>query len=58
MASARFEVKYYYFTPGKGAKTSTNLSGTVNSQSETLVMQMLRDKHKGKEIEFRELKWK
>lgn len=58
MASARFEVKYYYFTPGQGGKASTSFSGTVNSQSETLVMQKLREKHKGKEIELRELKWK
>jgi len=58
MPSARFTVKYQYFTPGKGSKTGTSLSGTVNSQSETLVMQKLREKHKGKEIELRELKWK
>lgn len=58
MSSTRFEIKYYYFSPGKGSKTSTSLSGTVNSKSETLVMQKLREKHKGKEIELRELKWK
>ncbi|EIC20132.1 hypothetical protein Thi970DRAFT_03750 [Thiorhodovibrio frisius] len=58
MASVRFEVKYYYITPGTNAKTAGTLSGTVNSQSETLVMQKLRDKHKGKEIVLRELKWK
>ena len=58
MASVRFEVKYCYFTPGKASKTHTSFSGTVNSQSETLVMQKLRERHKGKEIELREMKWK
>lgn len=58
MPSSRFTAKYQYFTPGKGSKTGASLSGTVNGQNETLVMQKLREKHKGKEIELRELKWK
>ena len=58
MASKNFSVSYYYFTPGVGSKTSTSYSGSVPSQSETLVMQLLRKKHPGKEIELREIKWK
>jgi hypothetical protein len=58
MASKNFSVNYYYVTPGAGSKTSASYSGSVASQSETLVMQLLRKKHPGKEIELREIKWK
>ena len=59
MASARFEVQYYYFNPSnKGGKNSVSLSGEVKSQSETLVMQKLREKHKGMEIQLVKIKWK
>lgn len=58
MASARFEVKYYYSSPTKGGKNAATLAGEVKSQSETLVMQKLREKHKGMEISLTSIKWK
>lgn len=58
MSSVKFHVRYRYVTPGKHAGTSASTSGTVKSQSETLVMQELRKKHPGKEIELTELEWK
>lgn len=58
MAAKRFSVQYYYFTPGKGSKVGTSFSGSVASESETLVMQQLRKKHPGKEIELKKIDWK
>ena len=58
MARPYFQVKYTYIKPGKIAGTSTSLSGHVNQQSEQMVMQILRDKHKGCDIRLNELKWK
>ena len=53
---AYFSVRYY--TKKGSNKSSRQLSGQINSQSETLVMQKLRNMHKGYDIELRELKWK
>lgn len=58
MASKYFSVMYYYFTPGSGSKNSTTFSGKVASESEKLVMQILENKHPGKEIELRKITWK
>ena len=53
-----FSVKYKYIKPGKTSGTSTSLSGYVNQESEQMVMQKLRDKHKGCEIQLIQLKFK
>ncbi len=58
MARPYFQVKYKYIKSGKTTGTSTSLSGHVNQQSEQMVMQKLRDKHKGCDIQLIELKWK
>ena len=59
MASVMANARYKYRKIGSaGSWTSTNWTGSVNSQSETLVMQKLREKHKGYDIELIEIKWK
>lgn len=58
MPSVGFQAHYWYSDPGKSGKTGTSMSGTVASKSETLVMQKIRDRHKGKEIVLKEIKWK
>jgi hypothetical protein len=58
MASFNFSVRYYYFKIG-GPKTSTSFSGIVADRSEILVIQKLKEKHPGKEIELQEgIRWK
>jgi len=52
-------VKYYYKTPnapGNGA--SSSWSGRVKGNTESAILEVLRKKHKGKEIILREVKWK
>ncbi len=58
MAIIYFAVQYKYRKVGSPSWTSTRFSGSVKQQSETLVMQLLRDKHKGSEVTLTELKWK
>ena len=59
VASEYANVRYRYRkTPGTGPWTGSTWSGTLKSKSETLVMQSLRDKHKGYEIELVEIKWR
>ena len=58
MPSVGFQANYWYKDPGKSGKTGTSMSGTVASKSETLVMQKIQDRHKGKEIILQEIKWK
>ena len=58
MASVRFEARFWISNPGGGSKTGSSMSGNVASKSEALVMQMIRDRHKGKEITLVEIKWK
>lgn len=58
MPSARFSVKYSYGMPDKNVRNHASFSGAVNGKSEALVMQKLKDKHKGCEVALKELKWK
>ena len=52
-------VKYRYRkTAGTGPWTGSSWSGNVQSQSEQVVMQVLRKRHGGYEIELVEIKWK
>ena len=57
IAMAYATVKYSYRSP-LGTKSTTSYSGKFPSESETLVMQKLRDKHKGAEITLVKLQWK
>lgn len=58
MATARFEAKYKVRRQGSNSWGVSSLSGIVGSQSETLVMQKIRDRHRGYEIELTSIKWK
>lgn len=58
MATVNFSVKYRYRKVGTSPWTSTTLGGIVKQESEQLVMQKLRDKHAGCEIELTEIKFK
>lgn len=58
MAIIYFSVKYKYRKTGASSWLPSSFSGSVKQQSETLVMQMLQDKHKGSEVALVELKWK
>ena len=58
MASPYVQVQYRYRKIGSSSWTSTSWSGSMAQESETLVMQKLRDKHKGCEIELKSIKWK
>lgn len=58
MAMSSAQVKYKYRKPGSNSWTTTATSFSVNQPSETMVMQKLREKHKGYDIELIELKWK
>ena len=58
MAIINFSVQYKYRKSGAATWTSSSFSGSVKQQSETLAMQMLRNKHKGSEVVLVELKWK
>jgi hypothetical protein len=57
MPSFIARVKYRYRKQGTNPWSNTSISFTVNHESETLVMQKLRDKHKGCEVEMKEIKW-
>lgn len=58
MIPASGQVKYKYRKPGSNSWTHASTSISVNQPSETLVMQKLRDKHKGYDVELIELKFK
>ena len=59
MATYRVAVKYYYKKPGAGGNgAATSWSGPVSGNSESIVLDYLRKKHKGYEIVIRELVWK
>lgn len=58
MAIIYFSVKYKHRKAGTSSWASSSFSGSVKQQSETLVMQMLQDKHKGSDVVLVELKWK
>lgn len=52
-------VKYRYRkTVGSGGWTGSSWSGNVAAQSEQLVMQILRKRHPGYEVELIEIRWK
>lgn len=51
-------VQYKYKAPGKPTFTGTSGSFSLAQQSETLLMQKIRDKHKGCEIIVTDIKWK
>ena len=51
------QVRYRYRKPG-GAWGGSSWSGNVQSQSEQLVMQILRKRHPGCEVELVDIKWK
>jgi len=50
-------VRYRYRKPG-GAWTGSSWSGSLQTQSEQLVMQALRKRHSNYEIELIDIKWK
>lgn len=56
--SAYVDVRYKHRKIGTTSWSSTGWAGHVNSQSETLVMQLLWDKHRGHEVELISMKWK
>lgn len=58
MASAYVQVKYKYRKIGSTGWTSTGWAGNVQHESESLVMQKLREKHNGCEVQLVEIKWK
>jgi len=59
MATAYVSTKYKYRKIGSsGSWSSTSWSGIVKQQSETIVIQLLRDKHKGCEVMLMDMKWK
>jgi hypothetical protein len=47
----------YWVRRSATSKASTSWSGSISSQSETLVMQELRKRHPGAEIELIDIKW-
>ncbi|MBD7987477.1 hypothetical protein H9645_05485 [Luteimonas sp. Sa2BVA3] len=52
-------MKYRYRkTVGSGGWTGSSWSGNVAAQSEQLVMQILRKRHPGYEVELIEIRWK
>ena len=51
-------VKYRYYRGGTGAKIGGAWSGTVASRSESLILAELNKRHRGYEIEIRQIKWK
>lgn len=51
-------VRYKYRRPNMFSWTSTSWSGHVGQESETLVMQKLRQRHSGCEIELMDIRWK
>ena len=59
MAIITASVRYKYRKAGgAGSWTTTSWAGPMKSQSETLVMQKLREKYKDYDVELVELKWK
>jgi hypothetical protein len=58
MERAYASVRYRYCKTGAASWTSTSWAGYINSQSETILMQELRKKHPGCEVELKEVKWK
>ena len=52
------QAKYYYKKTGAGSRASTQWAGKLNAESETMLMQKLRKKHPGCEIELISIKWK
>jgi hypothetical protein len=57
MPDARVQVEYKYTKPG-GLTYRGSTTMLVKQQSETLVLQKLRDRHKGHEIELVKIQWK
>lgn len=51
------QVRYRYRKPG-GSWAGSSWGGNVQSQSEQLVMQILRKRHPGYEVELVDIKWK
>jgi len=58
MSIPHFQAKYRYRKNGKSSWAGTQLAGNIKQQSEQLVMQKIRSKHPGCEVELVELKWK
>lgn len=58
MASSHVQVHYQFRKAGNSAWTVTSWSGPVPQVSEALVMQQLREKHKGYEVELKSIKWR
>lgn len=58
MPSTYAQVKYKYRKLGSSSWTSTGWAGNVSQESESLVMQALRKKHSGCEIELVSIQWK
>lgn len=56
--SAYATVKYSYRKTGTTNNNGTSWAGIVQQKSETMVMQELRKKHPGCEIELKDLQWK
>ena len=55
---AYVEVQYKYRKLGTLLWSSSGWSGHVPSQRGALVVQVLRDMHKGQEVELLRMKWK
>jgi hypothetical protein len=58
MPSPYVEVQYRYCKIGSSAWTSSSWSGPMLQKSETLVMQKLREHHKGYQVELKSIKWR
>jgi len=55
---AYYTCKYTNIRAKDGGKEHRSGAGTVSQQSETMVMQDLKKKHKGDEIILTKLEWK
>jgi DNA-dependent RNA polymerase auxiliary subunit epsilon len=58
MATVTAQVRYRYRKSSTSSWTGSGLTLYLTQQSETIVMQKLRERHKGYEIELVELKWR
>ena len=59
MSTAYVSVKYKYRKIGSsGSWASTSWSGIVSQKSETIAMQLIRDKHKGCDVTLLKMDWK
>lgn len=58
MASPYANVNFKYRKVGSSSWTHASWAGYVTQQSETIVMQKLRDQHKDCELELIAIKWK